>query len=344
MSLPSSPLLSDKPGSAEIAEAAAWLARLHGPNRTREVEAGFRRWLTESSTHASAFEMATETWETAGRLRRRPVERLTSWERAGFRVGFGRAALATAAVAALAVLGTIYYLRDGAVVTAVGEQRMLTLDDGSRIYLNTATRVAVRYDENERHVELQSGEALFEVAKRPNWPFVVTAGDRQIRALGTSFVVRRDEQHLAVTLVEGSVSVAPTTSVAIDHATAPRLDLVKVLHAGERLTFGGRESHKLDRPVLDEVTAWQRGKVVLDNTPLADAVAEMNRYSVVKLAIEQSEAADIRISGIFRVGDSVNFAQAIAKTYQLQVINGPRRILLAGIPRTGTAEINRPDE
>ena len=104
----------------------------------------------------------------------------------------------------------LVYLRSDAVVTGVGEQRTLTLEDGTRIQLNTDTRAVVRYDERLRRVELEKGEAMFEVARRPDWPFVVTAGDRQIRALGTAFVVRREAEVLAVTLVEGKVTVTPT--------------------------------------------------------------------------------------------------------------------------------------
>ncbi|MEJ1962448.1 MAG: FecR domain-containing protein [Gammaproteobacteria bacterium] len=90
-----------------------------------------------------------------------------------------------AATLALIALGTFFYLRDAGIGTDVGEQRTLTLADGTRIYLNTDTRVVVRYDEHVRRVELKSGEALFEVAHRPDQPFVVVAGDRTITALGT---------------------------------------------------------------------------------------------------------------------------------------------------------------
>src|ERR1700730_8306871 len=107
------------------------------------------------------------------------------------------------AVAGLAVLGTIFYLHSDAVVTAVGEQRTLTLEDGTRVYLNTNSRAIVHYDKKLRQVNLEKGEALFEVAKRPDWPFVVTAGDRQVTALGTAFIVRRGGKDFAVTLLEG---------------------------------------------------------------------------------------------------------------------------------------------
>src|SRR5689334_10915509 len=89
-----------------MADAGAWLARLHGPNRTKDVERGFRAWLAESPRHAAAFEHMTDTWEKAGRLWRRPSEKVSGWEFSGIRMRFPQALAAAAAVAVVAVLGT----------------------------------------------------------------------------------------------------------------------------------------------------------------------------------------------------------------------------------------------
>jgi transmembrane sensor len=336
---------AEKPPAALRAQAAAWVARLHGPNRTEDVEAGLRRWLAESPEHAAAFELLTDTWQKSARLRRRPIERIASWEKVGFRVSFSRAAVATMAVAVLAVLGTIFYLHSDAVVTDVGEQRTLTLEDGTRVYLNTNSRAVVHYDKKFRQVNLEKGEALFEVAKRPEWPFVVTAGDRQVTALGTAFIVRRDEKDLAVTLVEGKVTVSPIKFVSTgvpkrqgegastvpQRTPDPDAASVFTLSPGQRLTLASSAPPKVDRPPLERVTAWQRGQVAFDSTPLADAVAEMNRYSTVRLLVEDPSTAAIRVSGIFRAGDSADFARAVAKTYRLQVRNEADEVILAGI-------------
>jgi len=314
---------SDQPSPGTLAEAAAWVARLHGPNRTREVEAGFRNWLNERPERAAAFELMTDTWEKSANLRRRPAERVSSWELVGFRISFSRAALAGLTIAFLAAIATFLYLHTNAVTTAIGEQRTLALEDGTRVYLNTNTRAVVHYDKAARRVDLQSGEALFEVAKRADWPFIVTAGDKQIRALGTEFIVRRDELDLTVTLVEGKVTVTPVkeggTAVAPD---------ARIMTPGQRLTFAQGATPKLDNPSLEKVTAWQRGQVAFDNTPLADAVADMNRYNTSKIVIEAPGAGSIPISGIFRAGDSTNFAQAVARAYRLHVLSRAKDIVL----------------
>jgi len=330
------------PSAAARAEAAAWIARLHGPNRTPEVEAGWRRWMAEDPERAAAFELLTDTWEKSVWLRRRPVEHVASWEQPGFRMSFSRVAFATMATAVLAVIGTVFYLRGDGLATRVGEQRTLTLEDGTRVYLNTDTRIAQHYDKQERRVELERGEALFEVAKRPDWPFIVRAGDRQVRALGTAFVVRREEKSLAVILVEGKVTVSPVSTLENPLTSQPRIEPpnrssdtskneVITLAPGQRVTFADAETPQLDQPSLDRVTAWQRGQVALDNTPLAEAIAEMNRYTRVQLVIQDPRLAAIPVSGIFRAGDSEDFARAVAKTYRLQIVGQGNEILLANL-------------
>lgn len=329
-----------KPSASARAEAAAWMARLHGPNRSPEVEAGFRRWLAEAPEGAAAFEWLTDTWEKSARLRRRPVEQLRA-ERSSLRISLPRAALAAAAAAIVAIVGTMLYLQNNALITRVGEQRIVRLEDGSRMHLNTDTRVVVHYDKQQRGIELRKGEALFDVAPRADRVFVVTAGDRQIRAVGTSFMIRRDERSLAVTLVEGKVTVAPIEGNSAGYALAPGAavsgptvwsgppDAIQ-LAAGERLTIRVGEPARIDRPPLDRVSAWQRGQVAFDDTPLADALSEMNRYSDMQLAISGSTSTAIRVSGVFKAGDSTDFARAVASTYGLQVQIRGRQIVLYG--------------
>lgn len=227
----------------------------------------------------------------------------------------------------IALIGafTLLMYDDGSLSTGVGEQRILTLDDGTRISLNTATRLSIDYDRQARRVKLTSGEALFEVAKRPDWPFIVTAADRTITALGTAFVVRRNEGDLAVTLVEGKIAVDSVRPVA---HTQP----LKIATPGQRVTYTSDASARVDHANVDSLTAWRRGQVVLQSIRLADAIAEMNRYSTVRLSLEDEAAGDVRISGVFRAGDSALFARAIAETYHLTATEQNGTIVLSGEP------------
>ena len=337
---------NQRPSAAARAEAAAWVARLHGPNRTKEVDAGLRRWLADDPEHPRALELLTDTWEISRRLRRRPMEQVMSWELVGFRLSVSRALLATVATAIVAVIGTIYFLHTDVISTGIGELRTLTLQDGTRIQMNSSTRLAVHYDKSLRQVSLESGEAYFEVAKDPHWPFMVSVDGNRIRDIGTQFDVRRQGKVLTVTLVEGKVTVTPPSKdawpasplkEASQHVRGNDLavvfpnadDKTFTLTPGERLTLAPTRIPKIDRPPLDLVTAWAQGQVVLDNTSLAEAAAEMNRYSRQKILLEDPATSAIRVSGIFKAGDSTDFAAAVAKSYRLTVRAGSDTITLA---------------
>jgi transmembrane sensor len=246
------------------------------------------------------------------------------------------------------VIGFVLYPGTGVVATGIGEQRQLVLEDGTRIFLNTATRLAVEYDEHARRVELREGEALFNVARWPDWPFVVSAGSQQVTALGTSFVVRRDSAKLVVTLVTGKVSVdpvaVPTPAAAEDMGTAaadsnrssaeatPIATRTVLLTPGQRLTIASGEMPHVDTSSIEESTAWRRGQVVLTDRPLADAAEEMNRYSTVRLVVEDPSARRLEVNGLFQAGDSASFANAVAHAHGLRVVTRDGEIILSGRP------------
>lgn len=332
-----------------LAEAGVWIARLHGDDCSSATEAGFREWLKADPMNERAFELSTDVWEDSANLRRVVpfAHEVAKTRSRRFRV-LAPVALAAAALV-LAVVWLVYWVPE-TVVTGVGEQRLLALEDGSRVFLNTATRVAVRYSEQRRLVELESGEALFDVAKDVNRPFIVQVGDRQIRAVGTSFVVRRDDEQLAVTLVEGKVSVKPApladsekvpkgqdeTKAAARLPTAQRdaagsAEIITLV-AGQRLIIPASQIAQVDTVSVDKATAWRRGQVILDDTPLANAIMEMNRYNARKLVVENPKANDLIVNGLFQAGDSLSFANAVAQTYGLTVVEGQKEILLSGNP------------
>jgi transmembrane sensor len=305
-----------------LAEASVWIAKLHGDARGREIEAGLRRWLHVDPENARAFELVTEVWEESEKLRGvvpfRPLSHVEHRPRWGAMVAV------FAGVLAVVIVGIAWFQNVGVVATAVGEQRQLVLEDGTRVFLNTDTRVVVKYDQQTRRVELRRGEAFFKVVKRSDWPFVVVAGDRQVKALGTCFIVRNELERLAVTLVEGSVLVAP----ALHEPAQPAREFQ--LAAGQRLTFDSGAAARIDTPSIEKMTAWRRGQVILDDTPLQDAVAEMNRYNETKLVVADPETAAIPVSGLFQAGDSENFANAVAQAYGLVAIERGDQIVLSG--------------
>lgn len=317
------------------AEAAAWLAILGGPRRSAQLEERFGHWLSESEPHRIAWARVSDAWDLSGGLARKIAPRDDEAERTSRRrtsrkrMSRGRPLLALAAallLLAAAATSGVYLARRGVVSTGVGERREVSLHDGTRVTLNTNTRVIVHYDAEARRVQLERGEALFEVKRDPRWPFIVTAGTHEILALGTAFEVRRyGAQKVAITLVEGRISVAPAGA----GIWPPPREVTVLAFPGQRLTFSPHQPPKLDRPVLEQVIAWQSGEVVFDHTRLAEAASEMNRYSERRIVITDPGIAALEVSGLFQAGDSVEFAQGVAATFGLRVKDEGRRILLA---------------
>jgi transmembrane sensor len=316
-----------------LAEAGVWVARLHSGEPGKAAMIGVKQWLKAHPANVRALELCTEIWEESANLRRITpfAAQIAIPPRQRSLVRMAAAAMALLLVSAALFL---WLTPTGDLTTEVGEQRLVTLTDGTRVFLNTATRVAVKYGSTVRLVELKSGEALFEVAKKPTWPFIVKAGDRRIKALGTSFVVRRDATQTAVTLVEGTVSVTretpPPHAPAMQAGSPPAPDAF-TLTPGQRLTFLAGHA-RLDTTPLDKAVAWRRGEIIFEDTPLADAASELNRYSKEKLVIEQQQALALRVTGLFQTGDSLSFAHAVAQSYGLAVEERSDAIVIAGAP------------
>lgn len=304
-----------RPAQHADAEAAAWIARLQADDRSSLTDAGLQEWLRADPAHADAFERATELWamlpgaalccDGATPIRHRTVPR-------GWATRRDFQAIAASGLLLIAV-GAGWWL-DGAdaYATRRGEQKVTTLEDGSRIALNTDTEVEVRYARDERRVTLDRGEAMFDVAPNHARPFLVTAGDKQVRALGTSFIVRRTGSGVVVTLLEGKVSVT-------DRRTARADATPTILTPGERLTANADAPSTIDQPAIDAVTAWRRGQAVFADTPLSAAVAELNRYGGPHIAVEDPHLASLRVSGVFATSDTTEFAAAIAALHGLRI-------------------------
>ena len=285
---------------AEVrAQAAAWLARLRSEERGPQDEAGFRAWLAESELHRQAFDAINTVWEAAGALprmpRRRPVESR-------------RAVMASmlALVAGAGSLGVWRAATAGTYATAVGEQRRVALDDGSMIILDTNSKIRVDLGDERRQIELIRGRAHFEVVRDARRPFVVEAAGREVVAVGTAFEVTREKDEVCVVVTKGEVAVFD-----------PKLTTRQTVERGARVTLSD-EGPRRDRPDLARVTAWRQGRAVFENDTLADAVAEMNRYSRRPIVLE-GDAADMRVSGVYSTGDTEAFARSLATLLPLDV-------------------------
>lgn len=321
-------------------QAALWVTDLHGPGRDAALEARVRRWIAEDPRHAAAFELATEAWQRSGNLPgylpKNPSHSVAGQSRPKMS---GRA-LAGMALLAAVFISAAYLLRDGTLATGPAEQRTVELSDGTRVSLNANSRVVVQYDDRVRKVTLTSGEALFNVTKHQPRPFVVVIGDRKVIAVGTSFVVRREEpagSAFAVTLVEGRVAIEPISWP--DELPSNTVMGLNLLNPGERLRFADTATEVRDSPSIDKVTAWQRGQLIFDDASLSEAVAEFNRYGSHKMAIDDPVVGKLRVGGVFRIGDPSSFAQAMANAYHLRIVNRGNTIVLTAEPSESKQKI-----
>jgi transmembrane sensor len=320
------------------AEASVWIVRLHGPHRTPELEAGFRQWLAASVDNAAEFERVTSVWESAPHASTAGLPRVTYWSEPKLNLSWAIAASVIVAITAGAWIASQLWLNPD-YVTGIGEQRTVPLDDGSRIVLNSDSEVKIEFTSDTRRVRLVHGEAFFDVAHNAARPFIVLAGDQQVTAIGTAFEVRYDLGQVDVTLVEGKVNVMRTESDPQDASrelsSSKTGSLAKMMASGylmvpgERLHIARNTPVKVDEPRIDAVTAWRRGEVMLDDTPLSDAVAEMNRYNKRALVIDEPRIAGLRVSGIYHTGDSEGFAQTVANLYGLHVSEAEHQIHLS---------------
>lgn len=319
-------MASDDASDVVTAEAVAWIIRLNGSARSAAEEAAFREWLQADPVHARAFSRATDVWELipgAAGVQTAGEEWLP--QRQPLRPANFKRPLVGLAVAACVALIAVLILRAPTYSTLVGQQQTVVLPDGSRLSLNTDTRIAVNYSEGERRIRLQRGEALFEVAKNPRRPFIVEVGNQRVRALGTRFVVRRDSEHMSVTLIDGSVTVGREATSQVRAAGTV------VLKPGERITTweSAVRTAEVDRPKLQTVAAWRRGEVMFDDVSLQDAADELARYGGPRLTMATPEIARLRVSGVFATSDPEEFAQTMAQMYQLKVAHDGVQIELS---------------
>lgn len=328
------------------AEAAVWIARLHGPDRSVRMERECLDWQKRSAAHRLAFERCTDTWEDVSRVTVADAfasARGSPTEHDGASSGGGgprwAAALAAGMLLAVGAMFLQPWRTAGVYSTGVGEQQVVILEDGTRLSLNTHSRVRVDIDAARRSVRVESGEALFEVAKDPRRPFVVQAAGSEIVAIGTVFSVRldaanpNDSDSLSVLLIEGTVTLQASTK---DQPNRLAPAAMVSMQPGERVRLSRASESSIatnvqrDRPRIESLMAWKRSEAIFDDVSLSEAVAELNRYDRTPIVlVGGASLGDVRVSGVYRTGDTAGFARDVAALHGLVLRERPGRLELA---------------
>lgn len=199
-----------------------------------------------------------------------------------------------------------FYLADYR--SATGQQRQITLADGSTILLNTASAVSVDFSEQRRLVTLHSGEAYFKIAPDRNRPFVVSSNAGQVQALGTAFDVKQQQDDASVTVFEHAVKVTTASG-----------QVQEKLAEAEQLIFS-RERIKMQSTVnLQRAAAWHQQRMVFQDKPLAEVAAELDRYRSGKIIILDDAIKNLPITGVFDIADTNIALDAIAQSLPVNV-------------------------
>lgn len=301
--------------------ATAWFSHQRSGQMTQADQAALRTWLAESPVHLAAYRSVRGAWSELGALRTHPRVMTMREGPAPLRAQ-GRRRFAIGAIAAcmLVLVGAAGWqwrsgqraLGDHTFTTAFGERATITLPDGSELTLNTDTVVRTRADAARRLIYLDKGQVYFKVAKDARHPFVVTAGDRTITALGTAFDVRVDNGVFKVTLVEGKVRVESTVPDPGAPSTTTEVQATEMT-PGSQLVAPDDGEWRLTRTNAAVETSWTRGQLIFDDEPLRDVVAELNRYSPRKMVVPNETLQDTPISGNFKPGDVDGFVFALEK-------------------------------
>ena len=346
--------MTHEPSNLALEEAAGWLVRLDDDVDDRTYDE-FCRWRDSGPANAEAFRRMerAERWATShAHDHRLVVLRYATLARvspARTRMTLPRLLSSDFSIRAVSALGAIcmavllslavlqstgssmqVLTDDGEAIspfasvqnasdeigknlfqTDTGQRATLTLPDGSKVRLNTNTTVKVDYSEERRRIYLTGGEAWFDVAKDSMRPFTVEANGRRITAHGTSFDVKLQGRGVEVMLVEGLVTVANIDNAANEPEVALRPNQLFVAKNAQIALLEVEDP----RPWQ----SWRDGILVFEDRPLSEAVAEMNRYNVRKMVLDDVGTGELRISGVFRTGETDAFVDALVEGFDVAV-------------------------
>ncbi len=297
--------------------AAIWAARVDAGMLSAEEKVELSRWTDEDPRHLGAFAKANAILAYGHQIKSLSpnLENLPS----GPAPIVSRRVVMSGSIAAAGIMTVGLFhaeitraLTEKSFETQIGETRIVPLDDGSLVTLNTDSKVVVRYSQERRDIRLIRGEALFDVAKNKKRPFVVDADGTQVRAVGTSFSVSMlPDSPVEVFVREGIVelkrlgfSVAPPVRLAANNrAVAPENAPI--------------QTRAVDAAVLTRALSWRVGKLAFEGDTLKEAAAAFARYSDTRIEIDDPVIANKTITGLFVSSDPVGFSEAVAQSFNL---------------------------
>ncbi|MCL6654607.1 iron dicitrate transport regulator FecR [Agrobacterium rubi] len=283
---------SDRTEDGLAEQAALWVARMQSADASPSDRQDFKDWLASDPSHKDAYEDMAALW---GDMR---DVRLTSPSDQGWKSS--RAVLKTVCLLCLSGAAALLPRQTGLIdrlqsdhYTSVGETRVLMLEDGTQVSLNSDTAIETRYSDRERRIVLLRGEAFFDVAKNPHRPFTVDNNGLKAQALGTHYGVRTGNGSLPqeVQVEEGEVEVETTSGI-------------ERLGAGDVATLDSDGAIVRSRQDVANNTAWREGKLVFSGQSLRQVLQILAQYRHGRIVVLDDTAARLSVSGIFDLHDT----------------------------------------
>jgi transmembrane sensor len=335
-------------------QALRWFVRAHEEGLTAAGRKELSNWLAESPVHVREYIGAAELYGTLSeptswpadpteslldtvrrekdsnvRTLKMPGQEIMATVRQSPRPQ--RWLLATAAaLGALTLFGLLWIVSvppTSTYQTVRGEQRSVVLTDGSIAQLNTMTRMIVRFDKQQRLIELPSGEALFHVTHDKTRPFVVSTPYATVQAVGTEFDVYNRAASTQVAVIEGRVTVEsahPASKTGSLHADGPATAVPLV--AGQQIVLMAGNITPPSRGA--SATAWVERRIALDDDSVATAVDEFNRYNLKQIRIQDESISKLRITGVFNADDPDALIQYLQEVQGVKVVRKEQLIVL----------------
>ncbi|MYJ76141.1 MAG: DUF4974 domain-containing protein [Gammaproteobacteria bacterium] len=328
-------------GAPDSREAAVhWFVRMHADDVTEATRREHDAWRSEDEDNREQYRVVEHALEQlsglddwmriqSAELNRRVMARQVRHNK-GWVAGLAAAAAIVAAVAYWISLDP-----EIAYKTGRAEQREIALDDGSRIHLNAASEVIVRYTSTLREVELVRGEGVFDVGREQNRPFVTTAADTDVVAVGTQFRVRLDGD-VVVTVLEGTVGVStggwPDADTAKDRSILVRPNTA-ILNANDQVTVESN-GDITDIETVDAfaATAWREGKLIFDGTPLREVIEEIARHSPVEIIVSD-DVPDHPITGLIHIRSTDAMLRFVSSAVPVTAVRTSAEVIVLHVSR-----------
>ena len=325
-----------KADDLRLASAADWFVRLQSDNLTDTEAAEFDAWLEAHPVNAMAYDRtlsvalelqdaAREISESLAAAPKRP--RLSPAARRNWLAIGGLAAAATVAIA-LTPFNAFAPAPVQTYATGKGEHRTVRLADGSTIELNAGSQLSVTLGRHERHVVMPQGEAIFDVAADKARPFLIDAGDRTVRVVGTRFDVRHRGPEISVTVERGVVEVQPRSDAA---------GRVYRLLPGQRLDTAQRVGSApavVQLSTVDpvQVESWRTGRLVFRDETLGELVADLNQQFANPITLADPALAQTRVSGVLVLDDQAAVIRRLALLAPVKALPSGNGVLLRSDP------------